>query len=152
MKYSLINDQEKLALMFPTVAKVFNCDYLENLKPGKTMINDSEYCIRTGYNMRPVRDQFFESHQKYIDIHITLNGVELFAVTNIKDLIQSSDYDSEGDCFIYNANSPIQKLVSNPPHSVIVFDFGDGHMTAIGDEADTVEKVIVKVLVENFNN
>lgn len=152
MKYNLLNDNDSLKAMFPSVAQVFDTDFLNKLEVGKTELNDKEYCIRTGYNMRPIPDQFFESHRQYIDIHITLSGSELFAVNNINELNVSSNYDLEGDCVLFDKCSPIGKLISSHPNDVVVFGVEDGHMTAIGDIEDSIEKVIVKVLVENISN
>ncbi len=151
MKYNLKSDINKLKEMFPSVSEVFEPEYLEQLEPGKTMINEHEFCIKTSYNMRPLNEQFFESHRDYIDIHITLKGLELFAYTPIQELDIVSEYDQEGDCILYDKNSLIKELKSSTEGNVLVFGVEDGHMTAIGDSEDNVEKVIVKVLVENLN-
>lgn len=151
MKYNIEQDYKALAEMFPTVSKVFDPEFLSGLSSGKTMLNKEEFCIKTGYNMRPLKEQFFESHRKYIDIHITLEGSEMFAVNDIDKLTANTSYDVDGDCILYDKCGPLDKLVSSRKNDVVVFDVEDGHMTAIGDEADEIEKVIVKVLVENIS-
>lgn len=152
MKYNLKTDNLKLKKMFPTVSETFDIDYLRELDQGKTMINDSEFCIRTSYNMRPLEEQFFESHQQYIDIHITISGIELFGYSPIDELKVTSKYDQAGDCILYDKDSLIKELKASKPEDVLVFGVDDGHMTAIGDVEDKVDKVIIKVLVENFIN
>lgn len=152
MKYNLDTDLRLLKNMFPTVAEAFNLEFLKGLSAGKTMINEQEFCIRTGYNMRPIPEQFFESHQEYIDIHITLEGTETFAVTPINQLNTTSEYDQAGDCILYDRKSNISQLLTTHENGVVVFNVSDGHMTAIGDVEDKVEKVIIKVLVENISN
>lgn len=152
MKKNIENDINSLKSMFPTVAHIFDMSYLQSLPLGKTEINEDEFCIKTKYNMRNTKDQFFESHRKYIDVHITLSGSELFAMTNIDKLTATSEYDSEGDGIVYDKSGPFDKLISSNSGDVIIFGFTDGHMTAIGDSSDNVEKVIVKVLDENFKS
>lgn len=152
MKYNIENNQEELQQLFPTIKEVFNLEFLNSLDNGKTCLNENDFCIKTNYKMRNLTEQFFESHKKYIDIHITLSGQELFAVTNIDKLIDSSEYDSEGDGITYSMKSTIEKLKSSKTGDVLVFHQQDGHMTAIGDTDDSVTKVIVKVLDENISN
>lgn len=152
MKYHLSNDYDVLKAMFPTVSELFNLEVLNALALGKTELSNEEFCIKTEYNMRKLDEQFFESHLKYIDIHITLEGSELFAVSPVANLDVTASYDSTGDCVIYSKNCACKKLVSSKPLDVLVFGPDDGHMTAIGDVADSVKKVIVKVLIENTCN
>lgn len=152
MKYNIERNQEELQQLFPTIKDVFNIEFLNSLDNGKTCLNETDFCIKTNYQMRDLADQFFESHKKYIDIHITLSGQELFAVTNIDNLIDSSEYDSKGDGLTYSKKSPVEKLKLSKVGDVLVFYQQDGHMTAIGDTDECVSKVIVKVLDENISN
>lgn len=152
MKYNIENNKEELEQLFPSIKHVFNLDFLNSLESGKTELNDNDFCIKTGYQMRNLEEQFFESHKKYIDIHITIEGQELFAVSDISELTDASEYDASGDGIVYSKDNKISALKSSKPGDVLVFYQQDGHMTAIGDMEDSVRKVIVKVLDENSSN
>ncbi len=152
MKYNIENNLDVLNQLFPSVKEVFDLNFLKNLKEGVTNLNEEEYCIKTNYQMRNIDEQFFESHKKYVDIHITLSGSELFAITNIDNLDKASNYDLVNDVIIYDKNNKIDLLKVSRVGDVVVFYPKDGHMTSIGDIQDSVHKVIVKVLNENFNN
>ncbi len=152
MKYNIEKNNNELEQLFPNINHVFNLDFLNNLKLGKTQLNDNDFCIKTEYQMRNLEEQFFESHKKYIDIHITIEGQELFAITNISELTGASSYDEAGDGIVYSKDNKISILKSSKPGDVLVFYQQDGHMTSIGDLEDRVSKVIIKVLDENPSN
>ncbi|WOO86524.1 YhcH/YjgK/YiaL family protein [Mollicutes bacterium LVI A0039] len=152
MKYNLDKDLVKLQSLYPSVASVFDVDFLNNLASGRTELNENDFCIKTSYTMREPSEQFFESHRAYIDIHITLSGIEYFAVSNIESLNMTADYDAENDCLLYDKSSNIEHYLSSQAKDVLIFGPEDGHMTAIGDIEDSVEKVIVKVLCASSSN
>lgn len=151
MKYNIVDDKAKLVEMFPTVAKVFDVDFLNGLSNGRTELGEGEFCMKMEYGMLDPEAMFFESHRKYIDIQITLTGLELFAVSNISELSEATDYDESSDLIKYSNKSKVEKLIASHPLNAVVFDINDGHMTGIGELEQQVEKVVVKVLKENAN-
>ncbi len=152
MKYNLVQDKEKLISLYPHIEAVFDLKYLQALPFGKTEINEYSFCIKTEYNMRNCEEQFFESHRKYIDIHITLSGFEHFAITPIDKLVKTRDYNKKEDSIIYDRNSKIDKIFCIQENELVIFGVNDGHMSAFGDPQTNVKKVIVKVLDESISN
>ncbi len=147
MKYNIIDDRELIIKKWPMIAPYLNLELLKTFKDGINQIDDDNYFVKTNYSMRKMNEQFFESHRKYIDIHLILDGEELFAVSPIEDLQVIKNYDESADCLIYDKKLDNSTLMKIKKGNLILFYPNDGHMTALGDMKDNVTKVIFKVKV-----
>ncbi len=145
MKYNLKSDYQQLVAMYPGLEQYLNLEYLQSLEDGRLDISPQTYLLKTTYKMRKADELFFEAHRKYIDIHIILKGSELFALNDIENLTVTTEYNENDDAIIYDRSGPIKKYVRCELGELVIFDFQDGHMTAIGDEKEEVTKVIIKV-------
>ncbi len=152
MKYNLETNKDELQELFPAIKDIFDLRFLENLQAGETKLNENDFCIKTKYYMRNQNEQFYESHRKYIDIHINLNGSEQFAYNDITKLKPTSTYDHLNDCILYDKKGPYAQMFNTKRADVMVFNPRDGHMSAVGTSDEWVEKVIVKVLNEDFSS
>lgn len=95
------------------IGKINDCKRYEPLVPGlteeieKLMKKDScvpgRYEMEHGYYMiqagktTPIEDGVFETHKKYIDVQIVLQGEEILEWCESKKLKKESAYDSEKD-------------------------------------------------------
>jgi biofilm protein TabA len=95
--------------------------------------------------LRP--DGFFESHRKYIDVQVIVEGEELMEVEDISRLTVSQDYIPERD-FIKYADTATASVLRMRAGDVAVFLPEDGHMPSLRWRGPgLVRKTVVKVPV-----
>lgn len=103
-----------------------------------TILKDRTQCI-------------YESHKKYIDIHIIVDGsecVDLIEIQKVSDAFESS---VENDYYLYKLNTS-SKVYCLEQNMIAVFLFEDVHKVGIhsNSSSDNVVKVVLKVQKEVF--
>ncbi len=86
-----------------------------------------------------------ESHQKYIDIHYTLAGVDRIGWKSVSNSTVSKAYNSGNDTTFYG-DRPQAWCDLFPKHFAIFFP-GDAHATMAGE--GRVKKVVIKVAINS---
>lgn len=116
--------------------------------PGKNVIDgDNLYfnypsCAMT----KEIKDGFFEGHKKYIDIHIVISGEENLGYTPHSEVTVKQEYDSDGDCELYDGE--IKNVFHVTEDRFIMFFPDEPHMALLKvGEVKEITKVIFKVLV-----
>ena len=122
-------------------------EYLEGVGTAqRDLEGDAFYVTRFDYETLPPEEPFFESHRRYLDIHVMVRGeerVEIAHPSTLKEFTQSGDfwgYRGEGE----------QSIVLRPGDFLVVFP-GDAHRLKIrcGDGPEAVSKVVFKILIKD---
>jgi biofilm protein TabA len=107
------------------------------------------FALEQVYLAKNRADGFFESHRKYIDVQVVVEGVELMELADISRLTVSKPYDAEKDYLAYAdyADASVLRLWEG---DAAVFFPADGHMPGLrpGAAANLVRKTVVKVPCE----
>jgi len=121
-------------------------EFLSSLGPERAELSGSEvYCTKFTYETVPDEESFFESHRRYLDIHLMLSGserVELAPPETLAPLRQ----EPENDFYAYTGAGRYSFVLS-PGEFLVVFP-GDAHrikMRVNGPE--TVSKAVFKVKI-----
>ncbi len=140
MDYAYLNELSPKAYDY-VINEVIN----NNLAPGKYNIGEDIQVQVHCYNTKIRKECVWESHYKYIDIQIILEGQELMCVTPVSELEKDGEYISERDIVFYKpCISGIDHLVK--AGEMIIFNPKDGHMPNICvNEISFVKKVVVKL-------
>lgn len=110
---------------------------------GKYMFEHGFYMVQEGVT-KPLSEGDFESHQKYIDLQIILEGSEEVAWHDVRDLKVTIPYEEAGDK---------QKLSGDREHHMLIskgmfwaaFPW-DGHRPVCHtDEPHTYRKIVMKL-------
>lgn len=106
------------------------------------------FAIEQVYYTKPREEGFFESHKKYIDVQVVVEGIEAMEVADVGHLKVSEPYLAEKD-FIKYADTREVSVLRIGPGSVAVFFPTDGHMPTmrVDGQAALVRKTVVKVPV-----
>lgn len=89
-------------------------------------------------------DMLIEAHQKYIDIHFTIDGVEELGWKAIQRCEQrKTEYDEAGDCELFTDQPDSINVL--PPGTFGIYFPEDAHAPMIGQ--GEVHKAVVKVAV-----
>lgn len=95
------------------------------------------------YNTRSEEDGFWESHIKFIDVQVMLEGEEYIAINNIYSL-ENEGY-KEADDFCAYKGEELTKILFRK-NDVLVFYPEDAHKTSLKiKESKFVKKVVFKV-------
>lgn len=106
------------------------------------------FVMEQAYESKLRADAFFESHRKYIDVQVILDGEELMEVADIARMKQRQPYNADRDLIVYEDSSDAS-LLRVFPGQIAIFFPSDAHMPTlrIRHEAMPVRKCVVKVPV-----
>jgi biofilm protein TabA len=93
---------------------------------------------------------FIESHKKYVDIQLLINGYEQMEYVDIDKLIIKEKYNEEKDLTIYDNYEHTSKILLQKSDVAIFFP-DDGHIgQAMYNKKSLINKIVVKVPIEAF--
>lgn len=123
--------------------------------PGETRrveLAGGAFALEQAYLTKQRSDGFFESHQRYIDVQIVIEGEETMEVTDIGRVSVTQPWDSERDLTIHGDTSSAS-LLRMWPLEAAVFHPADVHMPGLCGTAGPalVRKTVLKVPVEAAN-
>jgi len=122
----------------------------KTLEDGKTVIDgDRIYALVSRYDSREERAGRFESHRKYIDIQMLIEGAEWIFVQPTVELPVSVEYDGQKDIdFRSGAIAGSHALLMTPSLAAVLFP-EDAHMPciAIDGKSSPIHKLVLKVAV-----
>jgi YhcH/YjgK/YiaL family protein len=100
------------------------------------------------YLTKPRAEGFFETHRKYVDLQVMIEGEEVMEVIDASRLTVKQDYNAERDLVIYGDTGAASQLRLAPGLAAIYFP-ADAHMGSlcVGATAALVRKVVVKIPV-----
>lgn len=114
----------------------------------KTDLSNGAFVIEQALETRLRADGFFESHRKYIDVQVVLDGEELMEVADVARMTVRQPYNGERDLIVYE-DSTDASLLRVFPGQVAIFFPADVHMPTLRIRATPVlvRKTVVKVPV-----
>ncbi|NYS49541.1 YhcH/YjgK/YiaL family protein [Streptococcus danieliae] len=142
------SDFRKYASVNPHFSKV--CDFLENtdfttVEDGRVDIDgDAVFANFMTYEADGVPGQQFETHKKYLDIHLVVSNTEKMAVSAAVDATLKVDFDVQQDIGFYD--SEIYQMVTLTESNLLVTFEEDFHQPKIRVNDEPVRKLVIKVL------
>ena len=114
----------------------------------KVLLEGGVFAIEQVYYTKSRDNGFFESHKKYIDVQVIVEGVEGMEVSDISHLAVSEPYSEEKDLIKY-ADTNVASILRLGHGAAAVFYPTDGHMPTLQLEGGPklVRKTVVKVPV-----
>lgn len=121
-------------------------DYLSRLQPGELpapgtiLIPDILFCNPVTLTSKPETECIFEAHQKYMDLHYIVEGVEGIATADISALKTVKPYDEQKDISFLDGKEdgrydlkPGQFMVCwpNDAHKVAIMQEKPGHIKKV---------------------
>jgi biofilm protein TabA len=106
------------------------------------------FVMEQAYETKPRAEGFFESHQKYIDVQVVLEGSEVMEVAEQTRMQVSQPYQAERDLVLYQ-DTREASLLRMLPGEVALFFPTDAHMPGLRVDANpvVVRKAVVKIPV-----
>ncbi len=133
--------------------KVF--EFLMSLTPDteegeRHLQGDDIFARIMSYETRPPEAAVLEAHRKYVDIQTVLTGAEGFEWFPTDGLSTDIPYDESKDAEFYKRPHSGPARIDVYPGIFVVFSPQDAHMPTlmVGDTAELIKKVVVKVKTE----
>ena len=118
----------------------------------KLVLNKDVFSIPQNTILIDSIDCIYESHKKYIDIHILIEGEEAVELINLKNLdIEPYETNYENDYFLYTSDT-VEKNIILDKTKIAIFGFNDIHKVCIksANGCISVRKVVLKVTQSLF--
>lgn len=113
---------------------------------GKYEFDGGFFMVQQG-TTEPMNEGIFETHKKYIDVHIILEGSEDVAWAYISDLKEETAYDDEKDAAFYKGDT--DHIMHVTPGMCYVAYPHDAHMPVRHiDQAQSYTKIVMKLPAE----
>ena len=132
---------------FGIVNEYLNNNNLKDMPVGKYEIDGTDvYLALQEYNSKPESGSKAESHKKYIDIQIVVEGIEKIGYTDKSNTKPCTFYDTEKD--IEFLDGAVEFSVAKPGIFFIFYP-KDAHMPSIAiDQPAFVKKAVFKVKID----
>lgn len=114
----------------------------------KIELSNGAFALEQAYETKLRADGFFESHRKYIDVQVIVEGEELMEVIDATRITVRQPYNPERDLVVYEDTSEASQLRVYAAQATIFFP-SDVHMPTLRIRATPVlvRKTVVKVPV-----
>lgn len=145
----LISDNRKIIDSFLEERCLKAADYLSRLNGaeltlGRHIVDDGFYYNVIEYETTGENDKPFESHRKYIDIQLLLDGEEIMQVTDIARLQQKEKYNDENDVVLYKTTILVSSTILRTGSVMILYP-RDAHRSVSSSLKCKVRKIVGKV-------
>ena len=122
---------------------------LREIAPGKSErieLGHGVFALEQAYETKARADGFFESHRKYIDVQVVVEGEEAIEVIDASRIVAKAAYDADRDFLAYGDSAEASRLQVHAGEAAVFFPV-DVHMPSLrpGPVPAVVRKTVVKV-------
>lgn len=147
---------EKFAAAFAYLDEVFRAGSaasarIRGVAPGETQrieLGGGAFALEQAYRTKERAEGFFESHRKFIDVQVIVEGAEWMELVDLSRATEKQAYQPERDLIVHADAAEASRLHLRAG-DVAVFCPADVHMPGLGGGASPtlVRKTVVKVPV-----
>lgn len=121
---------------------------LSTMPVGKHPVDgDRMYLTVTEAMSRPIEGQKFETHRKYIDVHVLIAGAETIGSAKASDLKVVTPYDGEKEIEMFALPGTFRRI-RMMPGQFAVFLPGQAHLPGCHEQTPVkIRKAVMKVMV-----
>lgn len=116
----------------------------------KSIYDENIFAIIQNVDLKDSSEGIFESHKKYIDVHIIVEGAETIELMKSSADFLHYDSDESKDYYLYKSGSKHTDTRILSKNMLAVFMFDDLHKTGI--HTNKVNKNVVKVVLKVEKN
>lgn len=127
------------------IDNIISGDY-KNKLVGKNEIDGNKVFFNIQeINTKDVEEAFFETHKKYIDIQIVIDGTENYGVLLSDEQLEVvKPFDKNNDLTLFNKKPEI--ILTLTPEDFIIFFTDEPHMPGLKvGEKNSIKKVVYKI-------
>ncbi len=118
--------------------------YGEGIECGRHDIDEN--CFANVFiNVGVENDKILESHKKYIDVQIILEGKEEMLYKDVEQLTPKCEYNQADDYILYDASNCVQTQIQRG--DVVIFYPEDAHKLYVAKNQKESKKAVLKIKV-----
>jgi len=142
----MIFDQQNNLKRYPSLEAIRQFDPAK-FQQGKFDIDENGlFAIGLEYETKDVNECLWEAHQKFLDVHLILEGEERVHITDISSMTESKAYDPEHDYALFTGEAQ-QELVLRKKDFLVLFP-NEVHRTSVRVTSPAaVKKIVFKLPV-----
>lgn len=114
----------------------------ENTQCGRYDISEDVYVNVMTYEPKCVSDATIETHCRYADIQLILDGEEFMGYVSADDVLPLSEYDKERDIRMWKGNIALMPMRKG---DFALFFPGEPHAPSLYKSSDKVKKAVFKI-------
>jgi biofilm protein TabA len=150
MIYDTIDNAGKYAAICAPLKAIL--DFAATVTPatptGKHELADGVFANVGRYATEPAEERLFESHRKYIDVQIVVEGRERVDVAPLAVAVEIEAYSEEGDCAFHHAPAEFTSQIALTEGAFVILEPSDAHKpNCTLDELYNITKVVGKIPV-----
>lgn len=120
----------------------------DELSIGIHVVNDSFFYTIQEYETDGDKEKYYESHRKYVDIQMLIDGEELMQVTDIKSLQEAVPYDEEKDVILYKPSNNSSGVILRPGSIIILYPKDAHRSENVANKRNKVKKIVGKIRMD----
>ncbi|MGI0528398.1 YhcH/YjgK/YiaL family protein [Treponema socranskii] len=120
---------------------------IETLHEGKYEVDSDFYYSVQGCNMKKNSECQFESHKKYVNIQLMVEGSEIMEVADITRLSLKTEYDDEKDIMFWDEPTTCSRVTLQSKDYIILYPEHAYRVCVVGGAQSRVYKIIGKVKI-----
>ncbi len=142
----MIYDKIENIKRYPFLNKIKDFDF-KMAKDGKFEIEgETFFGIGLKYATKNEMDCLWESHKKYLDVHVILEGEEIVNISDNSQMNVTKEYDETGDYMLHSGIK--QQSIHLKKGCFLVLYPNEVHQTAVYfDKINSISKVVFKILI-----
>ena len=117
---------------------------VESLSQGRYYLDNGIYANVDEYTTKSLNEAVYESHKKYIDIQMLIDGNEDIYVKDIDELSNVTKYDLEKDITFYKNDINAKKYEMKEKECLVLYP-QDGHMPCVNENKTNNKKIVFKI-------
>jgi biofilm protein TabA len=131
---------------YPLLSQISEFDF-SLIKDGKNEIDgDLFFGIGLKYETKNAEECIWESHKKYLDVHVVLEGEEIVNISDFSSMEITKPYDEAGDYMLFYGVKEYSVCLKKG--SFLVLYPNEVHQTAVMlNEFSNVRKIVFKVIL-----
>lgn len=122
---------------------------LSNYTKGKIEIdNDRFFGIGLEYITKNGNECLWEAHQKYLDVHLIIEGEEKIHISDINNMSISQKYDESNDYSLFSGQKE-NEIILSKGYFLVLYP-NEVHKTgifSIENEQKQIKKIVFKILI-----
>lgn len=149
MIYDKVTNIKKYLNIHKNIDKAINFilnNDMKYLKHGINQIDETLFYNKFDVTALDVKNAVFESHDKYLDLHILAVGDEYIGHRFVEDLNEEVEYNQKDDCYLY-VTKPSKTIYQNTKSFAIFFPW-DAHAPKMKANEKEITKVVFKILYD----
>ena len=119
----------------------------DSLSLGRHVVNEDFYYNVIEYETTSENEKPFESHRKYVDAQLLLEGEEILQVTDINRLQDGTNYDEDSDIVLYKATTMAASTLLRPGTVLILYPRDAHRSLSLTGRNGTVKKIVGKIKI-----